>query len=90
MKFSVINSEFKFSGYYYIVLGDDESPSRFFCDFDIAKKLKISLDQYFEELKQFYAFEYEGLFWFKSKKHVEQAVNYLNDKYIVLFKLLGD
>lgn len=58
---------------------------------NIAKKLNIGFGKYLTELKNFNVVYNEVLdnLYFNTKEDAENAKNYLNDKYAIMFKLIG-
>lgn len=62
-------------------------------DSRIAKKLSISLQEYKNILVKFNAFEKIGrlkLYYFTNKKDCEECRAYLEEKYSIMLKLIGE
>jgi len=71
---------------YYIVFQDFET------DMDIARKLKITFEKYIEILMSFNAFYDKeiGEYFFRNREDIIKCVEFLNEKYGMLVKLMGE
>lgn len=89
MKFEI--KKFTVLGYYYIILDDihNEYVSDNAIVFTLKQYINITLQEYVNILINHNAIMYNLEHYFKSFQDAQNAIDYLNDKYITLIKLMG-